>query len=989
MVLAPAYMALLLTLLAWPAIVARKPFHAGANILHQDLLYRALLPPERWNTNPARVWDPAAHLTHMTSDVLAADYFRRGHLPLWNPYNGLGVPLLGNGEVASLSPLKLPLYLLPTMAVYSFYLLLLLCIAGLATFAFSRLIGLSRTAALLAAGGFSLSTWLLLHLHNNECAPLALTPLVLWALEHAIRRPSLGTGSVAGLVVGVVALAGHPEGSLWAGVGGAIYAVIRLLLIASKVARTQDRTAAARATAARGGVLLLAVLIFAGIAMLYILPVLDHLAQADAQDNAGEKITAFVERPTMLWRIVIPSVFLYLVSPGASVTNLAESNVYTGPLTIVLLVLGLARLRQHPGDVALVGVVLGGLVFPNVYNTPPMILGLALLSGRGLDALRAVARAHPKPWAGWRAGWSLPLGVWLSVLLPTIGLAWATTGADEAAPRLHWVAQIAMLLLLGAGMIPGITALVRRWSRSARLVRRTETIVIGVGICLLLLAATAWAGREIKVAWAGFVAEGTFVPQDGTPARAWVARAWRSHAAWEASRLMRPEPFRRFLDLGQQPNVIIEPDNTELVVEPDIRAWSAGDRLELALPTGKVTARLRSAFALLIPGHVALGALGLTVGGLLLAALLWRWPRVMALALVLYSTLILLRGPALQPNTSFAFETTPALRWLQEHAGINRVLSWPEPQAALAPNTNAPQRIHSGSLLSFFQSCRYRQVLDLANGREQPHACGPRIRTVAERPGSHWSNLLGFRYVVTPADVEGRPTGDAVERYRDDTVRIYEIAAALPRAWLVSNVRLVSPEQAEEVVYTLNTETVNPRRTALVESSPHAKRIAGELAAAEGRADQPGTARIVHASLDSVGIRTAAPAPALLITSDEFNPGWTVSIDGKPATPLRADYLLRAVLVPAGEHLVRWEYRPGYLQPMLLVSSGALALAAVGLMMSSTVVCVKHVGWLTKQPTWHRLRRAAPRASVLLVGWALWVSLIIILIGFTRAAWIF
>ena len=986
--LAPAYMVLLLTLLAWPAIVARKPFHAGANILHQDLLYRSLLPPEQLGNIPVRVWDPAAYMLQLPSDVLVAAYFRQGRLPLWNPYNGLGVPLLGDGELAPLSPLKLPLYLLPTMAVYSLYLLLVIGIAGLGTFAFSRLVGLSRTAALLTAGGFAISTWLLLHLHNNACAPLALTPLVLWALEHVIRRPSLGTGSVAGLVVGVVALAGHPEGALWAGVGGAIYAGIRLLFIAGKVARTQGRFAAARATAVRGSVLLLAVLIFAGIAMLYILPTLDHLAQAEAQGNAGEKITTgFVESPTALWRVVIPSVFLYLVSPGASVTNLGEWNVYTGPLTIVLLVLGLARLHRHPTDVALVGVVLGGLVFPKVYNTPPMILGLALLSGRGLDTLRAVARAYPKPWSGWRAEWSLPLGIWLGLLLPMIGLTWATTSANEAAPYLHWLVQIALLLLLGVGILLGSTALVRRWSRRAQRGRRTETILVGVGTCLLLLAATVWTGREIKAGWAGFVAEGTFVPQDGAPARAWVARAWRNHAAWEAGKGIRPEPFQRFLDLGQQPNVIIEPDNSKLLVEQDIRAWSAGDRLELALSTGKVTARLRSAFELSMPSHVALGALGLTVGGLLLAMLLWRWPRVMTIALVLYSTLILLRGPALQPSTSFSFETTPALRWLQEYAGANRVLSWPEPRAALSPNTNAPQRIYSGSLLSFFQSCRYRQVLGLANG-QWPYSCEGNIRTVAERPGSHWSNLLGFRYVVTPADVEGRPTDDAVERYRDDTVRIYEITTALPRAWLVSNVRLVAPEQAEEILYTLNTEAVNPRRTALVEASPYAKRIAGELAAAESRTYQPGTAQIVRATLGSVEIRTASPIPALLITSDEFNPGWVVSVDGKPATPLRANYLLRGVLVPAGEHLVRWEYHPGYLQPMLLVSSGALALAAIGLMVSSIAVCISRVEWLTKRRTWQRLRRATPRVSVLLVGWVLWVSLTIILIGFTRAAWI-
>ena len=305
-----------------------------------------------------------------------------------------------------------------------------------------------------------------------------------------------------------------------------------------------------------------------------------------------------------------------------------------------------------------------------------------------------------------------------------------------------------------------------------------------------------------------------------------------------------------------------------------------------------------------MPSHVALGALGLTVGGLLLATLLWRWPRVMTIALVLYSTLILLRGPALQPQYVI---------FLRDHTG-----------PTLAPRT-----------------CRYQPGVELAGAagcagpRTPMHRSGSTVvayslsfspaaiakcwawqtdsgRTPARGTFAPWPSgpartgriCWDFATSSPPADVEGRPTDDAVERYRDDTVRIYEITTALPRAWLVSNVRLVAPEQAEEILYTLNTEAVKPsRRTALVEASPYAKRIAGELAAAESRTYQPGMAQILHATLGSVEIRTASSMPALLITSDEFNPGWAVSVDGKPATPLRANYLLRGVLVPAGEHL--------------------------------------------------------------------------------------
>ena len=37
--------------------------------------------------------------------------------------------------------------------------------------------------------------------------------------------------------------------------------------------------------------------------------------------------------------------------------------------------------------------------------------------------------------------------------------------------------------------------------------------------------------------------------------------------------------------------------------------------------------------------------------------------------------------------------------------------------------------------------------------------------------------------------------------------------------------------------------------------------------------------------------------------------GWSVKIDGAPAKPLRADYILRALEIPAGRHTIEWSYR--------------------------------------------------------------------------------
>jgi uncharacterized membrane protein YfhO len=47
-----------------------------------------------------------------------------------------------------------------------------------------------------------------------------------------------------------------------------------------------------------------------------------------------------------------------------------------------------------------------------------------------------------------------------------------------------------------------------------------------------------------------------------------------------------------------------------------------------------------------------------------------------------------------------------------------------------------------------------------------------------------------------------------------------------------------------------------------------------------------------------------------LVIDDGWFPGWTATADGRATPVLRADYLLRAVRLPPGRHLVRLVYAP-------------------------------------------------------------------------------
>jgi len=75
-----------------------------------------------------------------------------------------------------------------------------------------------------------------------------------------------------------------------------------------------------------------------------------------------------------------------------------------------------------------------------------------------------------------------------------------------------------------------------------------------------------------------------------------------------------------------------------------------------------------------------------------------------------------------------------------------------------------------------------------------------------------------------------------------------------------------------------------------------------------------------------------APAESVAVFSEIFYPyGWTAYVDGAEAPCFRADYVLRAMRLPAGQHTVEWKFRaPGWTaaEAVTLVSSLVILLGA-------------------------------------------------------------
>ncbi len=86
---------------------------------------------------------------------------------------------------------------------------------------------------------------------------------------------------------------------------------------------------------------------------------------------------------------------------------------------------------------------------------------------------------------------------------------------------------------------------------------------------------------------------------------------------------------------------------------------------------------------------------------------------------------------------------------------------------------------------------------------------------------------------------------------------------------------------------------------------------------------------LTHYQPNEIRYTTENSGDGLVVFSEIYYPhGWTATIDGVDAKLLRADYLLRALAVPAGKHQVVLSFHPQSLRITEAISRGASALLA-------------------------------------------------------------
>jgi hypothetical protein len=179
-------------------------------------------------------------------------------------------------------------------------------------------------------------------------------------------------------------------------------------------------------------------------------------------------------------------------------------------------------------------------------------------------------------------------------------------------------------------------------------------------------------------------------------------------------------------------------------------------------------------------------------------------------------------------------------------------------------------------------------------------------------------SLLGARFLVAdPAEPRLAVRGVKTIYAGDDAV-VYENSRAAPAAFLPARIVGVAGEPA--MLEKLASGDYEPAREAFVED------------AHVGLTTARGEVLIRRDKYASVAMTARLSRGGLVVLNDAWAPGWSVRIDGRPASVLRVNGVMRAIDVPAGEHAITWHYTvPGLREGVVLSVVALLSLALISL----------------------------------------------------------
>ena len=271
----------------------------------------------------------------------------------------------------------------------------------------------------------------------------------------------------------------------------------------------------------------------------------------------------------------------------------------------------------------------------------------------------------------------------------------------------------------------------------------------------------------------------------------------------------------------------------------------------------------------------------------------------------------------------FFFPDHPIFSWLEENGGIDRFYG----QGVAHIDYSFP--IHYGVYgAEGYDTVRYQRYAELlaSSYNGQVPQTYPRSEAVfpSEENGyrRRLFDLLGIKYLLNKVD---DPKNNADWHYevfdKDQTegiwqngkFQIYQRKTVIPRIFLTTNYVVAANDT--EIIDKIYDQNFN-LKTLVLEKEPNIK--------IENDNQEITIPDLLNYQPQEISIKTAKDNNSLLFISDVYDKDWAVKVDDKDAELLRADYALRSVAVPQGQHEVTFKYRQKSFEKGVLITGASI-----------------------------------------------------------------
>jgi len=301
--------------------------------------------PRRSGDPGAVAWFPEPYYAFTHNQIV-----REHAPPLWNPYNGCGVPFLANMQSQVFNPIQTAAWLHPSPRAADMYILGRLLLAGTLTYCFLRLLT-TFAPALLGAVAYMLTGYMVIFIGMPDISVCALIPGLFWRLECLYRRGAKFMDvALLSLFTTLVVVGGMPEVSFLALLFGSLYYTLRVWWHGGNTYGSVARRLAPLACAYTLG---------AALAAPQIIPFLEYLSESsNAHAVAGTSQPGLTAAPLInLVNYVAPLAFGPLGAPGlVAAPERIWLSGYFGASVLFLAMTGVwAAFRQgshRPGNAA-------------------------------------------------------------------------------------------------------------------------------------------------------------------------------------------------------------------------------------------------------------------------------------------------------------------------------------------------------------------------------------------------------------------------------------------------------------------------------------------------------------------------------------------------------------------------------------------------------------------------------------------------------------